>query len=103
MYKAVFYFLIIFIGVNSKTNCDSDSLACEEKELVNYVNELEKNQNFGDYIFLEKTTNRTERKIDREENFIERSLRFLEEHELKIKLPSSVETRNIAEGNLIEL
>lgn len=98
MYKKIIYYIIFISFVNCIENCDSDSLVCEERKLINYIDEIEKVHIAGDYISLEKITERSGRKIDREEDIIERSLRFLQEHELKIRLPETFEDQTIVEG-----
>ncbi|CAH1111155.1 unnamed protein product [Psylliodes chrysocephalus] len=83
-----FALLLVCCVAEDLSSCD-DSLECVEKQLKVTVDELD-TDSIGDWISVKKI-GRTSRKIEGDEDFIERCVRFLREHELKIRVPESTD------------
>lgn len=72
--------------VKSDVNCENGSKQCFEKEFLGYIDNFKNSTKIGDFLVLEKI-NGTEVTKDSDEGIVRRSLRFLQEHELKLRIP----------------
>lgn len=74
-----------------------DSVSCEEKKLVSLVDQFDSARSvsiLGDAVQLERTGDST---AGSEEGLVERALRYLQNHELKIKVPQEA-VRSLVSG-----
>nr|CAH7742912.1 unnamed protein product [Callosobruchus chinensis] len=93
MSKAYLLLLVLFTLGACEEHC-GDQLSCAEKDLVDYVDKVEASGTIGDYIVLEKVGDRNEKETKGDEGIVERSIRFLADHQLKLRLPAE-ESRSL--------
>lgn len=106
----VFVKFLLCLGLVSVGYCKDcgDSVSCEEKRLVSLVDELDDGKPsisiLGDAVSLERIgdfhpTPRSE------EGLLERTLRYLRNHELKVRMSESAQeaVRSLVSGKLILL
>ncbi|CAH1154264.1 unnamed protein product [Phaedon cochleariae] len=88
MYKIVtISFLSILVLTKCETPCE-DSMECIETELTAHVDSLENSEDDGGIISV-MSIPRQGKSVTHDENIVERCIRFLTEHELRIRIPSS--------------
>lgn len=81
-------------------NC-GDSVKCAENNLMSLIDDFDSESSVslvGDYLILEKT-NKEEFMPKAEEDVFERLLRYLCNHELRIRFPSQANARSVIQGN----
>lgn len=81
-------FLICVLVVVKSDECSNDNIKCYENELVSYIDSLDYGTTIGDFVVLEKVRD-IPRQENHTENVFERTLRYLEEHQLKLKISGS--------------
>ncbi|CAG9860645.1 unnamed protein product [Phyllotreta striolata] len=80
---------LVVRGNGKELNSCGESLECLDEQLKLSVNELEL-PSYGEWISVHKIA-RTSRKINEDEDFVGRCVRFLMEHELRIRVPERQE------------
>lgn len=108
MYKetAVFLTFIILASCGDPYQKCGDSMTCVEQEMVKVVDGLDEQKQvpiLGDVVVLEKIegTKDTERSSG---DLVERLARYMEEHQITLKLPQSYQqSRSLEEGTKINL
>lgn len=98
MSKNVLFLFLTFIIANCEGKCDNESIECFEKKLISYVDDLEKNPTVSDYLVIEKIKGVESRNYS-SEDIVERTLRFLKENAIKMKIPNSETGRSLT-GNI---
>ncbi|RZC00587.1 DUF1676 domain containing protein [Asbolus verrucosus] len=91
MYKKLVLLLISVAIIKSEDVYEKcgDRLQCIEQELVKHVDELDKKPSLpilGDLLVLEKTKESDAARTE-DDGLVERCVRYLASHELKVKLP----------------
>lgn len=94
MSQKILYLILSIVLVKSDSNCDNGSMKCLEEEFIGYIDNFNNSIKIGDYLVLEKT-NGTEMSQDSNEGIVRRCLRFLEEHEIKLRIPFSEVGRSV--------
>lgn len=105
MFKGTAVFLVLF----ALATCDDpyqkcgDSVECAEEEMVKIVDGLDQQsevQLLGDSIVLEKVDSAEETGRN-SGDLVERLSRFIEEHQIRVKLPQSFrQMRSLEEGTV---
>ncbi|KAK5644794.1 hypothetical protein RI129_006094 [Pyrocoelia pectoralis] len=103
MYKTLYSLLLIVVLAKCDTDdiykgC-GDSIQCAEENLVKVVNEFDNQhsiQLLGDYVTLEKTK-QDDSAARSEEGIFDRIIRYMGQHEIKIKLSSDEDARSAVE------
>lgn len=93
---ALVIFCVTVIRCDNDVKC-GDSYDCAEKELVGYIEELDNKESvpvIGNLVTLERIGDVQRSKT---EDVIERSLRFLANHQLKVKMPAR-SSRSLIDG-----
>lgn len=105
MLKQIVVVLILTIfschSLDIYENC-GESINCAENNLINVVNEFDSKPSvslIGDYLTVEKT-NEEAFLAKSEEGIFERLVRYIANHEIKLRLPSSQTGRSLTEGKL---
>lgn len=88
MSQKILYLILAVVLVKGDRNCDNGSMRCLEEEFIDYIDNFNNSTKIGDFLVLEKI-NGTEINKDSNEGIVRRSLRFLEEHEIKLRIPVS--------------
>lgn len=75
--------------------CNKDRIECFENELISYVDNLENRKTLGDFIVLEKDKE-IPKQNNSTENIIDRCVRYLKEHALKLNIVDTRVGRSIS-------
>lgn len=103
MYKetVVFFALIILARCGDPYQKCGDSVECVEEEMVKIVDGLDQRKEvpiLGDVVVLEKV-NVVKETGKSSGDLVERLLRYIEEHQIRVKLPKSYsQSRSLVEG-----
>lgn len=97
MLKKILFLVLTFILAKCNGNCDNESIECLEKKLISYVDDLEKNPTVSDYLVIEKIKGLQSKNCS-SEDIVGRTLRFLKENEIKLKIPDTETGRSLT-GN----
>lgn len=82
---------LLFVSIAYCKDC-ADSVECAEKSLVGLLDQFDAKESvevFGEVMKIEKVGDVVRPKS--EEGFIERMLRYLQNHELRIRMPTSAQ------------
>lgn len=99
MWKKKLFLFFAFVLAKCDSKCDRDSIECFEKKLISYVDDFENNPTVSDFLVVEKKKG-LDPKNDSSEDIIGRTLRFLKENEIKVKVPD-FETGRSLTGNFV--
>ncbi|CAH1966031.1 unnamed protein product [Acanthoscelides obtectus] len=87
MSKSFFLLLVLFALGDCEEDCGGH-LSCLEKKFVDYVDKVEASGTISNYVVLEKVSGRDAKEEKRDEGIVQRCVRFLAEHQLKLRLPA---------------
>lgn len=103
MFKETVVFVTLFVLANCGDPYQKcgDSIECVEEEMVKVVDGLDEDKEvsiFGDVVVLEKAEGTTEAGRNTG-NLVDRLIRYIEEHEIRVKLPKNYrQSRSLEEG-----